>query len=80
VPAGTTDRHQPLNRRIFGNLKSRARARFDDLWIRDPDHELTLIGAIEILLKVWHDLGQDEVLDAWSEFTAEEGALLERVE
>jgi hypothetical protein len=35
----------------------------------DPGHELTLIGAIEILLKVWNDLSQDEVLDACSEFT-----------
>jgi hypothetical protein len=47
--------------------------RFEDLWIRDPGHELTLLGAMEILLKVWNDLGQDEVLDAWSEFTEGSG-------
>jgi hypothetical protein len=48
----------------LGNLKSRARARFDDLWIRNPGHELTLIEALEILLRVWNELGQGEILDA----------------
>jgi hypothetical protein len=35
-------------------------------------HELTPIGAIEIILKVWNNLCQDEVLYAWSKFTEEE--------
>jgi hypothetical protein len=43
-------------------------ARFEDLWFGNPGYEMTLIRGIEISLKIWHDLGQDEVLDAWSEF------------
>jgi hypothetical protein len=71
IPPGSTDRHQPLDRRIFGNLKSRARPRFEALWMRDPGHELTLLGVVEILLDVWNNIGQDEVLDAWSELAGE---------
>jgi hypothetical protein len=67
IPAATTDRHQPLDRHIFGNLKNRARASFEALWIRDPGYELNLLGAIEILLNVWDAIGQDEILEAWSE-------------
>jgi hypothetical protein len=35
--------------------------------MQDPGHELTLLGVVEILLDVWNNLGQDEVLDASSE-------------
>jgi hypothetical protein len=37
----------------------------------NPGHELTLPGAVEILLDVWNTIGQDEVLDAWSELAGE---------
>jgi hypothetical protein len=35
APAGRTDKDQPLDWRIFGSLKSRSKARFEDLRIRD---------------------------------------------
>jgi hypothetical protein len=57
---GTIKKHEPLD-------GPRARARFEDLWIRDPEHEVTLIDTIEIVLKIWNDFGQDEILDPWSE-------------
>jgi hypothetical protein len=71
IPPGSTDRHQLLDRRIFGNLKSRARARFEALWMRDAGHQLTLLGAVEVLLDVWNNIGKDEVIDAWSELADE---------
>jgi hypothetical protein len=39
--------------------------------MRDPGHELTLLDAVEILLDVWNNIGQDEVLDAWLELAGE---------
>jgi hypothetical protein len=66
IPPGSTDLHHPLDRRIFENLKSRARARFEALWIWDPGHELTLLGGVEIVLDVWNNIRQDEVLDAYA--------------
>jgi hypothetical protein len=52
----STDRHQPLNRRILENLKSRAGAKFKVLWMRDPGHELILLAVVEILLDMWNEI------------------------
>jgi hypothetical protein len=65
IPAGLTDEWQPLDLRIFGNLKSRARALFDDQWMRDGSAELTIATAISLLLKAWNSITQEEVLGAW---------------
>jgi hypothetical protein len=66
IPPGMTDEYQPLDRRVFGSLKARARARFDEQWIRNPGTAITLESAIEILLEVWKSMPQDEIIDAWS--------------
>jgi hypothetical protein len=41
MPAGATGEYQPLDRKIFGTLKSRARSWFDRLWIVQ-EHEPTM--------------------------------------
>jgi hypothetical protein len=64
IPAGMTGDCQPLDRRIFGNLKSRARSRFDRLWIAE-EHEPSMPDSVALLLEAWKSIGQDEVLDAW---------------
>jgi hypothetical protein len=61
IPPGMTDKYQPLDRRVFGSLKSRARARFDNLWIQHPGKALSLIDAIAILLDVWETTSQEEI-------------------
>lgn len=63
IPAGKTADCQPLDRRIFGNVKSQARSRFDRLWANNKDP--TMKDSILILLTVWTGLAQDAVLDAW---------------
>jgi hypothetical protein len=71
IPPGMTDTYQPLDRRIFGSLKARARARFDDLWVDNPSRELTLVDAIEILLEAWAAVTQEEILNAWADLDPE---------
>jgi hypothetical protein len=64
IPAGMTAECQPLDRRLFGNLKSRARCRFDYMWMaRNGDP--TMQESILMLLAAWKSITQDEVLDAW---------------
>jgi hypothetical protein len=63
IPPGMTADCQPLDRRIFGNLKSRARARFNALWA--VDQNLSMQDSIVILLEAWKSISQFEVLDAW---------------
>jgi hypothetical protein len=61
-----TNEYQSLHRRVFGSLKARARARFDDWWIQNPGGAIRLEDAIEILLEVWKAMPQDEIFDGWS--------------
>jgi hypothetical protein len=64
VPAGMTGKCQPLDRRIFGSLKSRARKRFDDLWIKYGTP--TMEDSLVMMLKAWGTITQLEILDAWN--------------
>lgn len=68
IPAGLTDQFQPLDRRIFGSLKSSARARMDT-WLRR--HSLTEMDwtiPIKLLLEAWAGITEEEVKKAWSHF------------
>jgi hypothetical protein len=71
IPPGVTDTYQPLDRSIFGSLKTCARTRFDDLWVEDPSCELILVDAIEVLLEAWAAVTQEEVLKAWAKLDPE---------
>ena len=64
IPPGMTDRYQPLDRRLFGAVKSRARARFDSKSC-SPDHDPDLLTALETLVNVWRSVTQEEIIDAW---------------
>jgi hypothetical protein len=65
IPSGMTDQWQPLDLRIFGSLKARAKALFDAEWMRDPDTELSTEDAIALLLRSWQSIEQGEILKAW---------------
>jgi hypothetical protein len=67
IPPGATADCQPLDRRLFGNLKSRARARFDEIWA--VDHEPSMEESIAMLLDAWKSISQFEVLDAFEAAT-----------
>jgi hypothetical protein len=59
---------QPLDRRIFGNLKARARRMFNDY--RAVNQSPSMEDSITILLDAWKSISQDEVFDAWDLETA----------
>jgi hypothetical protein len=63
IPSGMTGELQPLDRRIFGNLKARARRRFDDQWVKD--HDMDMQRSVQILVDAWRSISQDEIRDAW---------------
>jgi hypothetical protein len=65
IPSGMTDEWPPLDLWIFGSLKQRARALFDDEWAREDGVELTTETAIALLLKAWDSITQEEILNAW---------------
>jgi hypothetical protein len=65
VPKGATGTWQPLDRRVYGVMKSNAHAKwarhFVDAEIPIPTKAL----AAELALQAWHDLSQDIILAAW---------------
>jgi hypothetical protein len=66
VPAGDTGRFQPLDRRVFGELKSRARAEFGRrLWLAggaDIDYET----SVHILVTSWNAIPTTNIKNAWN--------------
>jgi hypothetical protein len=54
---------QPLDRRLSGNLKSRARAKLNALCQRDQDPSMP--DSIASLLDASRSISQFEILDAW---------------
>jgi hypothetical protein len=67
IQPGATGECQPLDRRLFGSLKSRTRARFDALWAQSQDP--TMADSITMLLDAWRSFDQFEVLGAWETVT-----------
>jgi hypothetical protein len=66
VPAGVTSTIQSLDRRIFGELKSRARVRFAQ-WVWQPrGFGAPPADAIEILIEAWASISSKKVRKAWS--------------
>jgi hypothetical protein len=68
IPPGMTAELQPLDRWICGNLKAQARQRFDALC--RTDQEPTMADSLGILLDAWGLISQEEVLDAWDNYSA----------
>jgi hypothetical protein len=65
VPAGGTARFQPLDLRIFGELKSRARAEFQQRFVRAGGCEAHYNMAMQVLCKCWRQIPAQNVRKAW---------------
>ena len=70
VPSRQIGEWHPLDFRIFGSLKQRAKARFDAAvtakLIQNENFEFDINDALVMLLEVWKLITQDEVLNSWS--------------
>jgi hypothetical protein len=65
VPKGATGTWQPLDRRIYGIMKSSAHARWARQFLDDEIPVPTKARAAELALEVWDSLSQDVILGAW---------------
>jgi hypothetical protein len=66
VPKGQTGRWQPLDHRIFGELKSRARARFNAAYLEPDEPKVEKIWSICRLLECWDSIEQKNIIAAWN--------------
>jgi hypothetical protein len=69
IPAGQTDRFQPLDRRVFGPMKERAKEEFAMLFVKDFNADPKMAEALVIMVDVWKRFQQDELLEAWDHLT-----------
>jgi hypothetical protein len=64
IPAGQTGSLQPLDYRIFGNVKAKVREDFMRRMI-SGETKISVIEAIKTWLRAWRTLTQEAVLKAW---------------
>jgi hypothetical protein len=66
VPAGGTGRFQPMDRRVFGELKARARAAFDRRrWLAEGE-EISHDESVDILIQCWNAIPAENIRKAWN--------------
>ena len=71
VPTSATDQYQPLDKRIFGAVKSAAAKEFDDKAFES--HEgFTQPEAADLFVRLWFELKSHTILSAWDQQDPEE--------
>ena len=71
IPRSATEMYQPLDRVIFGVLKSSAAAEYDEKFFAD-DAAFTKSEAADLFVRLWYKLRQSTVLSAWTKTSFEE--------
>jgi hypothetical protein len=66
VPAGGTGRFQPMDRRIFGELKARPRAEFGKRLWREGSETIDDATSVDILEKCWAAIPSENIKKAWN--------------
>ena len=69
IPPSLTDVFQPLDRYVFGSLKSMARARYYELYARDPTKHFTINDACKILIECWSEISEATRNKAWQPYS-----------
>jgi hypothetical protein len=72
IPAGQTGTWQPLDYRIFGILKPRARV----AWMHEKERQeregreapFTMLWAVVMLVRVWNEIEKVRITEAWNIF------------
>ena len=65
IPTSGTDEYQPLDRRVFGILKSMGQSSFDDfLW--DNFRGLTKSEAADMFVSCWKRLSSNVICESWN--------------
>jgi hypothetical protein len=65
VPKGGTGTYQPLDRRVFGALKSKGRSKWTAHAFQNPGAQCTRSEAARLLLESWEELPEACVQSGW---------------
>ena len=69
IPAGMTDFYQPLDRKVFGVLKAKARKVFRQRHSKEPHIKGTKLEACQDMVAAWEGLANTVISSAWEIFT-----------
>ena len=65
IPKGGTDRYQPLDRRIFGIMKSMGAAMWSEIYDQNPGIKLDKRLGARLALECWEKISKNNILAAW---------------
>jgi hypothetical protein len=65
VPSGGTGEYQLLDRLVFGELKSRARAEFARKSTAERFVDFDNESTLQVLVQCWNKISVDNVVKAW---------------
>jgi hypothetical protein len=65
IPRGGTGRFQPLDRRIFGIMKSKGRSKWDRMTSQQQAVKQNKHFAAELALEAWTEITQTNMIAAW---------------
>lgn len=65
IPAGQTGHWQPLDRRVYGEVKRQAMDRLNEICVGEDLGSLDMLDALSILVDVWYELSSDDVRKSW---------------
>ena len=68
IPAGFTDRLQPLDVAVFATLKSMISARLKEHLLQNPSAKIGTRVATSILAEQWKLLSQDTIANGWDQY------------
>jgi hypothetical protein len=66
IPASLTDELQPLDRRVFGCLKAKAKAIFHLRTMENPFIERTTLEAVQDMVAAWEVLDECTIEEGWA--------------
>ena len=66
IPAGFTDELQPLDRAIFGVLKSHLRRLWRERFTDNPEAKFTKRVAVELLIPAWERISPELIAKSWA--------------
>ena len=70
LPAGLTDKYQPLDRRVFGALKANMKRHVYQFMSDNPGQKIVRRRAVQYLIECWKHLTQDAINSAWSVYVS----------
>ena len=66
IPAGMTSLEEPLDVRIFGELKMKARAAFERFKVNKRSRDIEYHDSILILRDCWASISTENIEKAWA--------------